>query len=411
MSSQSSLDQPWEGQSSLLSASVGEESELSTFESILPQEPEQIQMVLPRGMRFAYSSALGGYAKKKKLDQNNSKTYEVTVQPNGRTNMVKEILRYGDTAVPDSGPDFVLKEPPVKFNHAVMDEIVSERHERTIFRRERLQKFSTHRFVPALVSDRLVPCWRSASKVENVNTPAAHAHQRLELVANEMAEANSRFTTANRKYKNSSQRRKYKKQAMMKLNVITPTIAAAMKRSRRVTPEPLGWQIGGSSEAKENLQGAVDAFENGGAGPAWDELREKRLMETRDCRRQWLSHDVIPAGTVPSPAEVESQDVRQSCKPRLQALQAVYAKKRAAFQETGEDRGAYASFEAYCKDHKMKAKQAAEEQARIAAEEEEKKKKECVLAGVLSLGLSKHRATQSDVSIGLGGAMPTDAFP
>lgn len=114
-----------------------------------------------------------------------------------------------------------------------------------------------------------------------------------------------------------------------------------------------------------------------------------------------------PVGRVPAPASQESQDIRQSCKSRLQALKGVYDRKRTAFQNS-PDSGALKSFETYCTDHKMKAKLAAEEEARLAAERQLAQNQLCSnLAGVLSLGLSKHRVTQSD----LGGAIPTEAVP
>merc|ERR1712139_234363 len=124
--------------------------------------------------------------------------YSVTVEPRGRKNMIKEILRYGDSACAEEAP--LPPKPKVKFDHPVKDAIVEERYERTVFRSQRLSKFNTHRFVPALVSERLVPCWRSVDNRAE-HTPAAQAQRKLEAAVIAMSARTEKSCEAAGKFK------------------------------------------------------------------------------------------------------------------------------------------------------------------------------------------------------------------
>jgi hypothetical protein len=362
---------------------------MSTFEQILPRESEELQMILPKGMRFALNPNLGGYGKDNKLRDTSMKTYDVIVDPNARTNMVKESLRY--RADDESKHEELMKLPRVKFNDAVRDAIVDERHQRTVFRRERLRKFNTHKHVPALVTNRLVPCWREPTKLSKQNTPAAEALKTLRHAVATTAPENAERTKAAKMFKKSTRRQYDKKAAPWAY--ITPTLSAAMKRQEKVEPsERDSWQMTSASTAKEALHPRMAAFDNGGTGPIWEEIRERELKEHHESKQQWLAHDVLPGGKGISPIAEEIKEIRQQAQVGLQSLETMYGKRREAFRKL-PDRGATQSFEKYCREYKKKAKMA-EEQA--AKKEVEEKPTFSPLAAALNLGLSKHRLVMSD---------------
>jgi hypothetical protein len=365
-----------------------EMAEFSTFEQILPHESEELRMVLPKGMRFALNPRLGGYGKEIKPRDTSMKTYDIVIDPNARTNMVKESLRYRPDAA--SKHDELTTLPRVRFNDAVRDAIVDERHQRTVFRRERIQKFNTHKHVPALVTDRLVPCWRYPHSLTKQKTPAALALRRLQDAVAATAPENAERTKVAKMFKKSSRRQYGKKSAPWAY--VTPTVSAAMKRQEKVDPAGDDWRVVNVSTARELLHPRIAAFDNGGAGPIWDEIRERKIKEHQESKEQWLAHDVLPGGKGISPLAEEIKEIRQQSQDGLQSLEKKYGRRREAFRKL-PDLGATQSFDKYCKEYKKKAK-LAEEQA--AKKEVEEKPTFSPLAGALSLGLSKHRHAISD---------------
>lgn len=370
------------------SRAIEELGALSTFEQILPQESSEIQTILPKGMRFALNPHLGGYSKDNKLRDTSTKVYDVIVDPNARTNMVKESLRYRPDGDGKNDPHMTL--PRVKFNDAVRDAIVDERHQRTIFRRQRIQKFNTHKHVPALVTDKLVPCWRDPTSLHKQKTPAAEALRRLQQAVALTAPENAERSKVAKMFKKSVRRQYDKKSAPWAY--VTPTVSAAMKKQERVESERDDWQLVGATTAKELMHPKISAFGNGGAGPIWDEIRERRVKEHHESKQQWLAHDVLPAGKGVSAVAEEIKEIRQQSQEGLQSLEAKYEKRREAFRKLPH-RDATQSFDKYCKEYKKKVK-IAEEQA--AKKEVEEKPTFSPLAGALSLNLSKHRHVASD---------------
>lgn len=377
-------------------------SDLSTFEQIVPQEPEELKTMVPRGMRCALSSKLGGYGRHNKMSTHSSKIYNVLIEPHGRKNMVKEILRYGDTASPfDVEAGTVL--PQVRFDHGVLDAIIDERCARASFRAERVSRFKTHKYVPALVTERLVPCWRSAD-TQSQATPAWLAQKNLETAVALSKEKNAKSNKVAKKFKGTA-RRHYNTDVRAANTWVTsiPTVSHAMKRTEKVLVEDFDendWQISSISEAKELMHPPGLCLDNGGAGPAWDELREKEIAEFRESRSRWLAHDVKPGGKQPSPVAGEIAEIRQNGKPGLKTLQAQYATKREVFQKAPRH-SAEQSFQRFCDEKKAKAQALeAEAAAKLAAE----RKPEGFYGGLLSLGLSKadkQRSTHPDIASGL----------
>jgi len=383
---------------------IDSNSDLSTFEQIVPQELEELKTMVPRGMRCALSSKLGGYGRHNKMSTQSTKIYNVVIEPHGRKNMVKEILRYGDTASPfDAATGAVL--PQVRFDHGVLDAIIDERCARASFRAERVSRFKTHKYVPALVTERLVPCWRSAdTHAQCQATPAWLAQKNLETAVTLMKEKNAKSNKVAKKFKGAA-RRSYNMDARAANTWVTsiPTVSHAMKRTEKVQIEDFDendWQISSISEAKGLMHPQGLCLDNGGAGPAWDELREKETAEFRESRSRWLAHDVKPGGKQPSPVAGEIAEIRQNGKSGLKNLQAQYTTKREIFQKAPRH-SAEQSFQRFCDEKKAKAQALeAEVAAKLAAE----RKPEGFYGGLLSLGLSKadkQRSTHPDIASGL----------
>lgn len=372
-----------------------QKSESSTFEKILPQEAENLDVRLPRGMRFALSMARQP-GKAAKTLEDTGRTYNVIVEPHGRTDMVKEMLRHGEAAIPEE--DYEHELPVVRYEDPAMDAIIDERHDRSVFRKERIQKFQTHRFVPALVSDRLVPCWRSAAG-SNEACPAAEAQRKLKAAMLAVQALNASRKPAGAEKNKKKERRRYQRLAF-----ITPTVSMAMKRQKKAAVEPLGWQVTGN-ESGDVLHQQTSAFESGGVGPCWEEVDAKNKIEARENRRQWLSHDVIPAGTG-RPCSKEVQEIRDQSKINLQSLRTQYGSQRTAHQKRMGS-STQSSFDRYY-DYKVKEKREKDEADRKAAEAKPEEPPLAFAAGCLSLGFgqSKHRATQPDV----GGGLPPEAL-
>jgi len=376
------------------STSVNPESELSLFEQILPDEAESMQVVLPRGNKFALTSKKGGSGKQHKvtLSETNAKVYNCTVIPRGRRNMVKEILKYGETAAPAVTHIRGFDLPHVPFEDETLNAIVQERHQRSAFRQERLTRFKAHRYVPALVTERLVPCWRSTD--DKAETPAVLAQQKLASIVTSMADRNAQ--PVKKPAKGFFSRRQYKKKVITLQKCFTPTVSTAMKRAVRGSAhnfddEDERWQINGKEETRALLHPIVPALDNGGAGPAADELREVKLREDHENRSLWLAHDVKPGGRSPTPAAEEIEALRHSGKSQQRALQAQYEKRREVFQNT-PDGGAMKSFRQFCENHKTKEKEAAAEAVKCAAEKA-KEQAQPAFSMILSLGIGKPRGT------------------
>jgi len=322
--------------------------------------------------------------------------YSVTVEPHGRKNMVKEILRHGDTAAPEQPP--LPERPAVKYHHAIKDAIVEERHDRQVFRMERLGKFKTHRFVPALLSERMVPCWRSTDNQDH--TPAAEAQKKLAEAAKTLRRDtfNKAGFPTNGKEPRS---RKYKAHKIVapKLSIF-PTMSAALKRTGKVEVEQheVEWNICNIPEHP-----GLEALGNGGAGPAWDELREQKAQEDHENRSMWLAHDVKPGGKMVSPVVEEIKEIRQKGKHRLKSLSAQYEKKREAFQNAPEY-SAMESFHRYCAEKKAKAKAETLEAAKLFERKPEQNAgiTGFGLTGMLNLGVSKNRVSQPPTTTDLG---------
>lgn len=363
----------------------------SLFGSILPQEAENIETHLPRGMRFALSPDLVGHGKVAEVLKQSAKTYNVTVDPDGRTklkgDMIKEVLRYGDSPTP-SAENYGIELPKVRFGDAVQDSIVDERYERSIFRKERLRRFNLHRHIPALVTPRLVPFWRGSLREVNKNTPAQEAQARIE-------EALRSLYVKKRKHKRNIRTAKY---TTVPVN-LTPTVSTAQKRQNKIEPEPPSWAITSEANKHDILHPTHDCFDHDGAGTVQDQLKEREQKEYKENKDKWLSNTMLPAGRTPTRGSQQIAEVREKGKANLQNLRSEYQQKLDKFQQKQKKRqeaGPQSSFQRFWVDHKNKER--LEREAAERTVEDKPVGPVCSnLAGVLSLGLSKHRATQSDV--------------
>jgi len=335
-------------------------SELSSFEKILPQAPENVEMTVPRGMRVALSSAgrWSGHLKGVKVVQGfgaaptcQAKTYNVIVRPNARKINMKELLK----------KPFVVSEdlpalPEVRFNDAVSDAIIDERHSRSAFRMERLRKFSTNRLVPALVTERLVPSWRSSGS--QGFSPAMEASQKIK-------DACAATSLDLQEKPTKKGRRKRQKETAF----VMPTMAMAMKRRTKVEVyegNAPTWRKCGILDVDAFRQ-AVPEFDTGGGGlPILEQCAKDKIAEGMEAKKLWLSHDVRPAGVSKPKWAEEVQGIRQHSKVNLQSLHSKYAKKRSGHQRQAAD-NSEGNFEKYMHDCKVKDKLAAEEAAKAAS--------------------------------------------
>lgn len=146
-------------------------SEAASFERQLPQQAEQFQVGIPRGLRIHVSPRVAGQArthgKKEKVPV---RMYAIKVEP-GRPKKAKELLREQLRPVGDDDwyqPQKRHDQLPVLQLHAVMPGGSSEftpapptesALDRSHFRRERVRRFCDYRTFPALVNRRLLPPW------------------------------------------------------------------------------------------------------------------------------------------------------------------------------------------------------------------------------------------------------------
>lgn len=135
----------------------------STFGKHMPQEVEAVEVNLPRGMRVFGSKAIAGQGK-----ASPSKTYSMTVEPNGYTIKAKAVFR--ETARPLSVLD--LDEQRGWSNDDESQE-GNGAHIRASFRRERYKRFEVGRHFPALATPRLVPTWKAVAGVVDGDQQAA----------------------------------------------------------------------------------------------------------------------------------------------------------------------------------------------------------------------------------------------
>lgn len=351
-------------------------------------------------MRCALASRLGGYGSHNKLRDSVVKVYNITVKPKGRRHMVKEALRYG-SAEPTKSSKSV--HPKVPYDNAVVGLIVEERQMAEVFRDERLAKFNKHKHVPALVSEQFVPSWRGASNAEDEFTPAAQMRKRLE---EEMEDMRQKITSSKTSSKaNSSSSRRTEDRMTGQSTMVMPTISIAMKRAEKVVAPDRregsfseDWRLSSVSEAREVLHPHVPDLENGGAGCAWDELRERTLREEQESKSLWLAGDVKPGGKSVTPAAEEISKIRERSKHGLNSLVLQYGRKREAFQKA-PDSGAMKSFEKFIEEHRDKVKASTEEATKAAEQIRPKLQLSASFAGALSHGLGKHRGTTAE---GLG---------
>jgi len=377
---------------------------LSLFEQHLPQDLENVHSVLPRGMRYALSSRLGGYGRHNRLREGVAKIYDITVKPKGRKHMVKEGLRYGESGEPQHGSPPPL---PVSFDDPVMDAIVDERHSREVFRGERLLKFNKFKHVPALVSQRLVPCWRGDDRDES--TPSAQMRKVIEDKIEESRAKSDAVSVGDNKSKVSrKQRRKIGRSV-----TVVPTMSIAMKRTERFLAPLCGgtsgsdWHMTSVSEARELLCPHIPALENGGVGPAFDALRELKLLEEEESKDLWLAGDVKPGGKTVTSAEEQTSEIREASRLKLSQLSLQYEERRDAFQRT-PDRDAMKSFQRFCSQHKAKAKAAAEEAIKAIAKQQAQQRTPSKVAGNFAGVLSLRR--QASASVEISSVLPPGAL-
>lgn len=355
-------------------------SELSSFEKILPQAPENIEMTIPRGMRLALSSSArwAGHLKAVKVVQGfgatptcQALTYNVTVRPNGRKINMKELLKK-----PVIESDDLLALPQVRFNDAVLDAIIDERHSRSVFRQERLRKFNTHRFVPALVTERLVPCWRTSGS--QGFSPAMEAAQKIKDAC--------AATSLDLQDKPKKGRRKRQKETAF----VMPTMAMAMKRRTKVEVVPPCWRNIGVLDLQRHPP--IAELDAGGGGlPILEQLEKDKIADSMEARKLWLSHDVLPAGVSKPKWSEEVQEIREQSKVNLRSLHSKYAKKRSGHQRHAAD-NSDSTFEKYMHDCKVKSKLAAEEAAKAASAKKSEPSKMLDFGG-LGFSLGKNKAT------------------
>lgn len=373
-------------------------SDMSTFEMHLPRVTEHIEMRLSRGMRWGLSSECAGAGKMAKVCEETGVTYNVTVEPNGRRMNLKEIDRMELRDL--HGDAFELGVPEVRFNDVMMDAIVDERHDRGEFRKERLRKFNTHRFMPALVTERLVPCWRAGmgAKPTDQMTPAEEFKQRIKEAC-EAANVNTRGDVVQAKT-GKKDRTSHHQQHRGKDAFVMPTVSVAMKRQLKAKhrrPDRT-WRVSGVLDVHEALHPPVRVFDSGGIGPVWEELEKERALEHKRSKKDWLSHDVVPSG-IAAPSSEEVDWIREESKNNLQTLRSEYKQRRDKHQRGSTSNRGESSFEKFFQSCKAKAKTVAEEAVKAAAAEKVQTAKPFDLS--LGIALSKAPVEARGADLGL----------
>jgi len=130
--------------------------EVSPFDARTPNEVESLKVAVPRGLKFAPASKrIGRLVASGPSREVPTKTYEVTVLPNGRTKKARELIR--EKAHLDSDLEYDLKRSASGDLGGLVDV------ERSACRAERVKRLETTRHFPALVTPRLVPSYRLRS--------------------------------------------------------------------------------------------------------------------------------------------------------------------------------------------------------------------------------------------------------
>mmetsp|Transcript_30146 Transcript_30146/g.76196 ORF Transcript_30146/g.76196 Transcript_30146/m.76196 type:complete len:414 (-) Transcript_30146:24-1265(-) len=125
----------------------------SAFDRELPQSTEAFSVKLPRGMKTHASPRVAGELASGRGLRVPTRTYNVTVEPNGHMKKPKDAMREASRYQTDLDMDLERR----KVRDEEVDELVEERF---LFRRERLKRFQVGSHFPALVSPRLVPAWK-----------------------------------------------------------------------------------------------------------------------------------------------------------------------------------------------------------------------------------------------------------
>lgn len=145
--------------------------ELSTFDQRVLREAESVSIEIPKGLRVAGSKRLAG-----RRQNAATKTYSLTVEPQGRIRKAKDLLR--ETAQPLSDLEYDMQQAAM--GKKQVDGLLDERF---CFRSQRSKKFQAISHFPALGSSRLVPSYRMRMAGAKISTPRGESQLHSDTVS------------------------------------------------------------------------------------------------------------------------------------------------------------------------------------------------------------------------------------
>mmetsp|Transcript_56083 Transcript_56083/g.121303 ORF Transcript_56083/g.121303 Transcript_56083/m.121303 type:complete len:410 (-) Transcript_56083:70-1299(-) len=329
---------------SLGSLAQASECTNSTFHRHLQQEAVDLEIEIPRGLRLPLfqgracarqpqggrAPLLGG---PRGSPRQASRKYSVTVVPRGRIQPPKEVLRIA------TKQDYrhSLELPTVRFDEPAMDAVIDERHERAVFRMERVMLFDIHRNVPGLLSPRLLPCWQ----LPGSDGAGLDAQIRIDTAMSAW-EARTRATRSRR-----GELRRF----------VMPTMSIAQKCQQKAPPREPSWRATGVADARKLIESTIRHVPAECDGRALcDALLEKQRQELREAKELRICDTPIkPPGRKSVLIEPERQgeieEMRERGKVKLQGLKKQYEQKRQAFRYAKSKRSSLSGFEEFWKNH------------------------------------------------------------
>jgi len=321
------------------------------FNQTLPAEAEDLTVEVPRGLKFALDAKLMGQVPKDTEDVNkNLRIYNVLVEPSVRLPTAKElfhpVLRTEDTAA--------VGHPDVKFNNEYMDAVIDEKHDRADFRSQRLKHFRNHKYVPALVTPRLVPPWRAEGAAEiavKVTSPAGDARRKIEEAWTHLTELTGRDQFTKRAFNEPTLANSLKRVEKVEDRCPSAEETASWVCARvcdadwkrhvgRVTPsktptlhELLVMEADGDAEGSRNMPaptGKIDECKTLSAPPGSVSKPKWKIQCTTQASRQAAS---------------SIHEIREKSRDQLRDLREEYQSKRTMFQGEKNAKDKMSSFE------------------------------------------------------------------
>jgi len=347
----------------------------SVFDAALPQEIEDVEIEVHRGMKVHSSAGVAGRGLKGK--QVSAKTYSVKIEPNGNNLKAKQVLR--ENAKMTNDFDYDLQQ--IREGDPLVD-----LNDKFCFRQERLKKFDVGKHFPALISPRLVPSWRLANAGQDSvqgESPAA--------AGNSCSSGKQRSTRTPSK-------------------LLEPTSSRVKKQQYKRQPVALAPFISGSTaeaDAKICDRNPILFSEN------YELPKCQQRGEYSDNRDRWLgSTDIRPTNVSESKALFDphsheiARDVhhhRERGRANLEALRKSYNQTRDAYQRERDARGPISGFDLMVK---KKEEEEARQKALLEAQAKDAARQNRFGAGLAGLGgpgNDGHGALFSDtLRMGLG---------